>query len=65
MVEGSAVGQLGLVGDLEAAPLDVQLDLRVADPSLRGMLAPLGVRLDGEGRARLHLKGSLGSPLVR
>jgi type II secretion system protein N len=65
MVEGSAVGQLGLAGDLEAAPLDVQLDLRVADPSLRGILAPLGVRLDGEGRARLHLKGSLGSPLAR
>ena len=43
MVEGSAKGRLGLAGDLEQAPLDVQLDLRVADPSLRGLLAPLGV----------------------
>jgi type II secretion system protein N len=65
MVEGSAVGQLGLAGDLEAAPLDVRLDLRIADPSLRGVLAPLGVRLDSEGRARLQLSGSLGSPIVR
>jgi type II secretion system protein N len=65
MVEGSAVGQLGLAGDLDAAPLDVQLDLRVADPSLRGVLAPLGVRLDSEGRGKLHLRGSLGSPVLR
>jgi type II secretion system protein N len=65
MVEGSAEGQLGLAGSLADAPLDVQLELRVADPSFRGVLAPLGVRLDGEGRTRLHLQGSLGSPLVR
>jgi type II secretion system protein N len=65
MVEGTAQGKLGLTGGLEEAPLDMDVDLRVADPSLRGMLAPLGVRLDGEGRARLHLQGSLGSPVLR
>jgi type II secretion system protein N len=65
MVEGTAQGQLGLAGDLDQAPLDVQLEFRVADPSLRGFLAPLGVKLDAEGRARMHLQGSLGTPVLR
>ena len=65
MVEGTAQGQLGLAGDLFEAPLDVQLELRVADPSLRGFLAPLGITLDAEGRARLHLQGTLASPVLR
>jgi type II secretion system protein N len=65
MLEGSAKGRVGLAPDLEQAALDVEIDLQVADPSLRGLLAPLGVRIDGEGRSRLHLQGSLGSPVLR
>jgi type II secretion system protein N len=65
MLAGSAEGQLGPAPDPRQAPLDLKVDLRVADPSLRGMLAPLGVRLDPEGKASLKLRGTLGAPLLR
>jgi type II secretion system protein N len=65
MVEGSAEGQLGPAPDWTQAPMDLRLDLRVADPSLRGVLAPLGIRLDGEGKGRLRLHGTLSAPELR
>jgi type II secretion system protein N len=65
MVAGSAQGQLGPAPDPSQAPLDLRIDLRVADPSLRSMLAPLGVQLDREGKATLQLEGTLGAPVLR
>ncbi len=65
MLSGSAEGQLGPAADPTLAPLDLRIDLQVADPSLRGMLAPLGVRLDAEGKARMQLDGTLGAPVLR
>jgi hypothetical protein len=65
MVEGSAEGQLGPAPDWTQAPLDLRLDLQVADPSLRGILAPLGIRLDPAGKARLRLHGTVAAPELR
>jgi hypothetical protein len=62
MVAGSATGRIGLAAD---PTLDLQLDLQVPDPNLRGMIAPLGVRLDAEGRASVRLLGTLGQPVLR
>jgi type II secretion system protein N len=63
MLEGSAKGQIGT--EASSSPLDLEMDLRSADPGVRAWLTPLGVRLDREGRARFHLGGTLVAPEVR
>jgi type II secretion system protein N len=65
MVLGSAEGRLGPGPSWTQAPLDLRLDLQVADPSLRSVLAPLGIRLDGQGRTKLQLRGTLAAPELR
>jgi type II secretion system protein N len=65
MVGGSAKGQLGLTADPTQSPIDLAVDMIVVDPSLRGMLVPLGVRIDNQGRAKIQLQGTLGSPILR
>jgi hypothetical protein len=62
MVEGSAIGHIGAPS---SPTLDLQVDLHVADPSLRSAIAPLGVRLDSSGKAKLHVQGTLTDPIVR
>lgn len=62
MIAGSGKGRIGVAAD---PPLDLQLEIQVADPSLRGMIAPLGVRLDGEGRTSLRVQGSVSRPVLR
>jgi type II secretion system protein N len=65
MVGGSAKGQLGLTADPTESPIDLEVDMTVVDPSLRSTLAPLGVRIGPDGKAKLQLRGTLGSPILR
>jgi type II secretion system protein N len=65
MIGGSAAGRVGLVPDPAQGALDLQVELQAADPSVRQLLSPLGVRLDGQGRGRLHLQGTVARPLLR
>ena len=62
MVAGTAQGKIALTSD---PGLDLQVELRVPDPNMRQMVAPLGIRLDGEGRAKLQIKGTFSNPIVR
>jgi hypothetical protein len=65
MVSGEASGEIGAAPSLEDAPLSISGELRVTDPSLRGMLGPLGVTPDPEGRAKLRVGGTLFEPILR
>jgi type II secretion system protein N len=62
MVAGTAQGKIALTAD---PTLDLQVDLQIADPGVRQMIAPLGVRLDAEGRAKLQLRGTVSRPILR
>jgi type II secretion system protein N len=62
MIEGTAKGKIALTAD---PTLDLAVELHVADPGVRGMIAPLGIRLDGEGRAKVQLRGTASNPLLR
>jgi len=61
MVEGSGEGKIGLASD---PTFDLRLEVRVADPNLRGSVQ-LPVPLDSEGRASLRLQGSASNPILR
>jgi len=65
MVSGEASGEIGAAPSLEGAPLSLTGELRVTDPSLRGMLEPLGITPDPEGRAKLRVGGTLVEPILR
>lgn len=56
------VGQAPLVA---GAPLDLQLTMKVVDPSLRPMLAGTGLRFAPDGTAEMRLTGTIGRPLLR
>jgi type II secretion system protein N len=62
MLEGSVAGRIGVSAD---PTLDLQLQIRVADPNLRSTVAPLGVSLDGDGRASMRLQGTASNPILR
>lgn len=47
-----------------AWPLDLEVDIERVDPALRGYLGPLGIAVDGSGRARVHVTGTLAAPYL-
>jgi type II secretion system protein N len=65
MVALRASGRVGASHVPERAPLELDVDLEVADPNLRPAVASAGIPLDGQGRARLKVGGTLGSPFLR
>jgi type II secretion system protein N len=65
MVALRASGSVGAAANPGRAPLALEVDLEVADPNLRPMVASVGIPLDGQGRARLNVGGTLASPALR
>jgi type II secretion system protein N len=65
MVALRASGSVGAVTNPARAPLALEVDLEVADPNLRPVVASVGIPLDGQGRARLNVGGTLAAPLLR
>jgi type II secretion system protein N len=65
MVALRASGNVGPVANPARAPLALEVDLEVADPNLRPVVSSVGIPLDGEGRARLNVGGTLAAPLLR
>jgi type II secretion system protein N len=45
-------------------PLDLEVDIEQVDPALRGYLGPLGIPVDGSGRARVRVTGTLAAPYL-
>jgi type II secretion system protein N len=62
MIAGSATGKVVLTAD---PGLDLSVEAQVTDPGVRQMVAPMGVRLDAEGKAKLAVRGTLSRPIVR
>jgi type II secretion system protein N len=61
-VGGTATPENG--GSFSAWPLDLEVDIESVDPALRGYLAPLGIPVEGGGRAKVRVTGTLAAPYL-
>jgi type II secretion system protein N len=61
-VGGTATPENG--GSFSAWPLDLEVDIESVDPALRGYLAPLGIPVEGSGRAKVRVTGTLAAPYL-
>lgn len=64
MLSARAGGRIG-PGDPSRASLDLEVEVRRADPSVQQLLRGVGIRLDGTGTARVRIQGTMASPIVR
>ena len=51
-------------GAFSAWPLDLAVEIEQVDPALRGYLGPLGIPVDGSGRAQVRVTGTLAAPYL-
>ena len=51
-------------GPFSTWPLALDVEIEEVDPALRGYLPPLGIPVDGSGRAKVRVTGTLGSPYL-
>lgn len=51
-------------GPFSAWPLDLEVEIEQVDPALRGYLGPLGIPVDGAGRALVRVTGTLAAPYL-
>lgn len=51
-------------GAFSAWPLDLAVEIEQVDPALRGYLGPLGIPVDGNGRAQVRVTGTLAAPYL-
>ncbi len=65
MLTAKIRGSVGQAPVVTNAPLDLQLQVKVVDPSLRPVLGATGLRLAQDGTAEMRLTGSVGRPLLR
>lgn len=65
LVTASVLGTARADGASYASwPLDLDVDIEAVDSGLRGYLAPLGISVSPDGRARVKVTGSLGAPYL-
>jgi type II secretion system protein N len=65
MLSAAVEGSIGPSRRPEDGVLDLEMDLSVADPGLRSMIQPYGVRFDPEGAAHLRVSGTVASPFLQ
>jgi type II secretion system protein N len=65
MVSATAEGSVGASHRPEDGTLDLEVDLVVADPALRDMIQPYGVRFDPAGNVRFRVSGTVAHPVLR
>jgi type II secretion system protein N len=51
-------------GAFSAWPLDLEVEIESVDPALRGYLGPLGIPVEGDGRAKVRVTGTLAAPYL-
>jgi type II secretion system protein N len=51
-------------GAFSGWPLDLEVDIEEVDPALRDYLGPLGIPLDGDGRGKVRVTGTLSAPYL-
>jgi type II secretion system protein N len=65
LVTASIAGTASAAGGAFATwPLALDVEIEELDPALRQYLTPLGISVDGRGRAKLRVTGSLASPYL-
>jgi type II secretion system protein N len=65
MLSATAEGSIAASRRPEDGVLDLEVDLVVADPALRGMIEPYGIRFDPDGAAHLRVSGTVSRPLLQ
>jgi type II secretion system protein N len=65
MVSANARGSIAASPRPGAGALDLEGQLVVADPAVRDMVEPLGIRFDSNGVAQLHISGTVARPILR
>jgi hypothetical protein len=45
-------------------PIELDVEIERIDPNLRSYLAPLGIRTDRQGHAKLRVTGTLAAPFL-
>lgn len=65
MLTAAVSGRVGQAEPVLSAPLDLDVRVRVVDPSIRPMLAGTGLRFGPDGSAAMKLTGTAGRPLLR
>ena len=65
MLTARITGNVGQSPMVASAPLDLQLQMKVVDPSLKPMLAGTGLRFAQDGTTEMHVTGTVGRPLLR
>jgi type II secretion system protein N len=65
MVAAKIAGTVGAAAAWAMAPLDLSVELEVREQALQPALAAYGLRVGPDGKAKLHLSGTAGSPLLR
>lgn len=51
-------------GGFATWPIDLEVQIERIDPALGSYLGPLGIALDSQGHARVHVTGSLAAPFL-
>ncbi len=64
MIAATAEGTVAGGRRPQDAALDLEVDLLVVDPGLRGMVQSYGIRLDPEGAAHLSISGTTSRPIL-
>jgi hypothetical protein len=65
MLSAAAEGGVGASRRLEEGVLDLEVHLVVADPALRKIIQPYGIRFEPDGGARLRVSGTLARPVLQ
>ena len=62
LVQGQISGEIGWVHRSLSPPLDLEATLEVVDPTLRQLAPGAGLSLDGSGKAKIHVGGTIDAP---
>jgi type II secretion system protein N len=64
MLSTTAQGSIAASRRPEEGALDLEGELVVADPAVRDMIQPYGIRFDPDGVARFHISGTVSRPVL-
>ena len=64
MLSATAQGSIAASRRLEEGTLDLEGELVVPDPGVRGMVQPYGLRFDPEGAAPFRVSGTVSRPVL-
>jgi len=65
LVTATAAGSASATEDAVSSwPIELAVEIERIDPNLRSYLGPLGIRMDGQGHAKVRVTGTLSAPFL-